>query len=91
MDIDILLPEIKEDENTNLFEKVQKDFLGLETNYQIASGDITRRIYLDSTASTLMMGIAHRTGENISSTLLQYSFAHALQCKNCHQNLYMGT
>ena len=41
METDILLPEIKEDENTNLFEKVQKDFLGLETNYQIASGDIT--------------------------------------------------
>jgi len=38
MEIDILIPEIKEDENTNLFEKVQKDFLGLETNYQIASG-----------------------------------------------------
>ena len=29
MEIDILIPEIKEDENTNLFEKVQKDFLGL--------------------------------------------------------------
>ena len=75
MEIDILIPEIKEEKNTNLFEKVQNDFLGLETNYQIATGEITRRIYLDSTASTLMMGIAHRTGEKF---LQHYSNTHSL-------------
>ena len=75
METDILIPELKEDINTNLFEKVQNDFLGLETNYQIATGEITRRIYLDSTASTLMMGIAHRTGEKF---LQHYSNTHSL-------------
>ena len=39
------------------------DFLGLNTRYPIASGGDSRRVYLDSTASTLMMGAAHRAVE----------------------------
>ena len=75
METDTLIHELQEIESTDLLEKVQNDFLGLETNYQIASGEITRRIYLDSTASTLMMGIAHRTGEKF---LQHYSNTHSL-------------
>ena len=75
METDILIPEIKEKETTNFLKKVQNDFLGLETNYQVASGELTRRIYLDSTASTLMMGIAQRTGEKF---LQHYSNTHSL-------------
>lgn len=43
-----------------LLEKINKDFIGLETTYTLATGETTRRIYLDSTASTLMMGAAQR-------------------------------
>ena len=43
----------------DLFQKIQEDFIGLDTMYTLADGRKTRRIYLDSTASTLMMGAAH--------------------------------
>ena len=43
-----------------LLDKIAKDFIGLETRYTLASGETRRRIYLDSTASTLMMGAAQR-------------------------------
>ncbi|MFQ6030475.1 MAG: aminotransferase class V-fold PLP-dependent enzyme, partial [Dehalococcoidia bacterium] len=35
--------------------------IGLDTTYCLADGQVTRRTYLDSTASTLMMGAAYRT------------------------------
>ncbi len=43
----------------NLLSKVAADFIGLDTVYKTADGKKSRRIYLDSTASTLMMGAAH--------------------------------
>ena len=63
MKIDSITPEIKETDSNQFLDRIRNDFLGLNTKYRIANGEETRRIYLDSTASTLMMGIAHRTSE----------------------------
>ncbi len=58
-----------------LFEKVRNDFLGLNTHYRVATGELTRRIYLDSTATTLMMGAAHAVLESFYS---HYANTHSL-------------
>ena len=63
MDTDTLIPKIKENGSIKLLHQIQNDFIGLDTKYQIVDGEEKRRIYLDSTASTHMIGIAHRTGE----------------------------
>ena len=57
-----------------LLEQVQKDFIGLDTEYQLASGVRTRRRFLDSAASTLMMRAAYRTS---STYLKHYSNTHS--------------
>ncbi len=44
---------------SEMIEKLQQSFIGLDTTYPIADGRTTRRIYLDSTASTLMLRPAH--------------------------------
>ncbi|MDP6937052.1 MAG: aminotransferase class V-fold PLP-dependent enzyme, partial [Candidatus Marinimicrobia bacterium] len=75
MENDTLLKEIRSETGASLLTKVQKDFIGLDTQYTIANGEKTRRIYLDSTASTLMMGLAYRTGE---SFLQHYANTHSL-------------
>lgn len=75
MKIDNITPEIKEKDSKQLIERIRNDFIGLNTKYCIANGEETRRIYLDSTASTLMMGIAHRTSEKF---LKHYSNTHSL-------------
>ena len=75
MEIDPIFSEIKEKDDLLLLDKIRDDFLGLNTKYHIANGEETRRIYLDSTASTLMMGIAHRTSEKF---LKHYSNTHSL-------------
>ena len=75
METDIIPPEIIENNSDHLLDKIRTDFLGLNTKYHIANGEETRRIYLDSTASTLMMGIAYRTSEKF---LKHYSNTHSL-------------
>ena len=70
-----MLTRKEEKKSEKLLNKVRSDFLGLNTKYKIANGKQTRRIYLDSTASTLMMGIAHRTSEKF---LKHYSNTHSL-------------
>ena len=75
MDTDTLIPKIKENGSIKLLHQIQNDFIGLDTKYQIVDGEEKRRIYLDSTASTLMMGIAHRTGEKF---LEHYANTHSL-------------
>ena len=75
MQTDIITPEIKEQTSENLLDRIRDDFIGLNTKYSIANGEETRRIYLDSTASTLMMGIAHRTSGKF---LKHYSNTHSL-------------
>jgi len=59
----------------DLFHLVAEDFIGLDTTYPVATGAETRRVYLDSTASTLMMGTAHRT---INVFLRHYANTHSL-------------
>ena len=63
MDPNIISSDIKQKNNSQLLKKIRDDFIGLDTKYRIANGEETRRIYLYSTASTLMMGIAHRNSE----------------------------
>jgi selenocysteine lyase/cysteine desulfurase len=58
-----------------LLHHIAADFIGLDTMYPLATGDTTRRIYLDSTASTLMMGAAHRT---VTTFLQNYANTHSL-------------
>ena len=60
MEIDTTYQDIELKTGKSLFDKVKADFIGLDTKYKLATGQITRRVYLDSTASTLMMGAAHR-------------------------------
>ncbi|MFC1583189.1 aminotransferase class V-fold PLP-dependent enzyme, partial [Candidatus Neomarinimicrobiota bacterium] len=58
-----------------LLQHIATDFIGLDTMYPTAAGSPTRRIYLDSTASTLMMGAAHRT---VTAFLKNYANTHSL-------------
>ncbi len=45
-------------QSQKMLAKLQASTIGLDVQYQLASGDTTRRIYLDSTASTLQLGLA---------------------------------
>ena len=58
-----------------LFKKIQKEFIGLDTTYTLATGKTSRRIYLDSTATTLMMKPAF---EVVSSFFHHYANTHSL-------------
>ncbi|MCH7851816.1 MAG: aminotransferase class V-fold PLP-dependent enzyme, partial [Candidatus Marinimicrobia bacterium] len=58
-----------------MLERIAADFVGLNTTYRVATGEVTRRVYLDSTASTLMMGAAYRT---VASFLEHYANTHSL-------------
>ena len=55
--------------------KIKKDFIGIDTKYTVVSGKSIKRTYLDSTASTLMMGPAHRVATEF---LNHYSNTHSL-------------
>ncbi len=58
-----------------LFERIHDDFVGLETEYPLVTGESTRRIYLDSTASTLMMQAPFRM---IGQFLEHYANTHSV-------------
>ena len=62
-----------------LLRRIKTDFLGYSTRYKLATGETTRRRYMDSTASTLMMGIAFRTAwkflEHYANTHSQLHFS----------------
>jgi Selenocysteine lyase len=75
MENEILISEENIDQHLNYLNHIRNDFLGLDTEYKIATGESTRRVYLDSTASTLMMGIAHRTSTKF---LRHYANTHSL-------------
>jgi selenocysteine lyase/cysteine desulfurase len=68
-------PELDTLRGEELFRRITGDFLGLNTTYPVATGQTTRRIYLDSTASTLMMGVAHRA---MTAFLEHYGNTHSL-------------
>ena len=74
METDLLTPQISELSGELLFQHIRSDFLGLNTEYTLATGETTSRVYLDSTASTLMMGVAHRTANEF---LRHYSNTHS--------------
>jgi len=38
-----------------LLDKISKDFIGLDTRYENAYGEVSKRIYMDSTASSLLL------------------------------------
>ena len=58
-----------------LLERIRSDFIGLNTEYLQADGQRSRRLYLDSTASTLMLGPAFRV---IEQFLEHYANTHSL-------------
>ncbi len=61
--------------NNVLFQKIQNDFIGLSTIYTLADGRKTARVYLDSTASTLMMGAAY---DMLKEFFDHYANSHSL-------------
>ena len=75
MKLPILTPETMSLQGQDLLNKIQTDFIGLDTQYKIATGERTNRIYLDTTASSLMMGVAHRSSNEF---LKHYSNTHSL-------------
>jgi len=60
---------------TSLLEKVKKDFIGLSTTYPTVDKGEIRRVYLDSTASTLMMTPAYKAMESFFN---HYANTHSL-------------
>ena len=58
----------------SLLSKIQNDFIGLDTVYTLADGSKTPRVYLDSTASTLMMGKAY---DLVEKFLDHYANSHS--------------
>ena len=60
----LLTPETMTYNGEELLNKIKDDFIGLDTKYTLVDGEKYPRIYLDSTASTLMMGVAYRHLDN---------------------------
>jgi selenocysteine lyase/cysteine desulfurase len=58
-----------------LFQKIRGDFIGLNTQYRVVSGETSTRVYLDSTATTLMMKVAHDVMEDFYK---HYANTHSL-------------
>jgi selenocysteine lyase/cysteine desulfurase len=63
------------DNSKKYFKNIQSDFIGLDTLYTRADGKKTKRVYLDSTASTLMMKAAYNA---IESFYDHYANTHSL-------------
>ena len=59
MKLPVLTPETMSLKGEELLNKIKEDFIGLDTKYTLVSGEKTKRIYLDTTASSLMMGVAY--------------------------------
>ena len=59
----------------NNLEKVKTDFIGLNTTYSTVNNKEIRRVYLDSTASTLMMKVAYKAMESFYD---HYANTHSL-------------
>ena len=75
MKLPLLTPETMSVQGEELLLKIKDDFIGLDTKYSLADGSISPRIYLDTTASSLMMGAAHRASTEF---LKHYSNTHSL-------------
>ena len=68
------MTDIIQSEN-ELLKKIKNDFIGLDTVYTLADGRKTSRVYLDSTASTLMMGPAY---DILEEFLDHYANSHSI-------------
>jgi len=75
MNPQLLTPETMTYNGEELLNKIKDDFIGLDTKYTLVDGKKYPRIYLDSTASTLMMGVAYRASRQF---LKHYSNTHSL-------------
>ena len=62
-------------EGGELLERLRASAIGLDTEYTLATGERTRRIYLDSTASTLQLGVVNDTLERF---LPYYANTHSV-------------
>ena len=67
-----------------MLEKLRASTIGLGVQYQLAGGEKTRRIYLDSTASTLQLGIAR---DIMDKYLPHYANTHS----NAHFNAKLSS
>ena len=75
MKLPLLTAETMSIQGQDLLDKIKDDFIGLNTEYKTVDDRISRRIYLDTTASSLMMGVAHRASNEF---LKHYSNTHSL-------------
>tara|TARA_X000001036_G_scaffold435472_1_gene476765 strand:+ start:8 stop:1519 length:1512 start_codon:yes stop_codon:yes gene_type:complete len=75
MKLPLLTTETMSIKGQDLLDKIKKDFIGLDTEYETVDGKVSKRIYLDTTASSLMMGVAHRASNEF---LKHYSNTHSL-------------
>jgi len=75
MKLPILTPETMSIQGKELLDKIKSDFIGLDTEYTIVNGERCKRIYLDTTASSLMMGAAYRAS---NAFLKHYANTHSL-------------
>lgn len=64
-----------------LFEKIRSDFIGLDTRYENIHGEQTRRLYLDSTASSLMFRPA---ALSTAEFMKHYSNTHSKMHHSAH-------
>jgi len=75
MKLPVLTSETMSLKGQELLDKIKSDFIGLDTEYTLVNGKTTKRIYLDTTASSLMMGVAYRASNEF---LKHYSNTHSL-------------
>ncbi|NQV29802.1 MAG: aminotransferase class V-fold PLP-dependent enzyme [Candidatus Marinimicrobia bacterium] len=64
-----------------LLDKIRSDFMGLDTQYENVQGEKTRRIYLDSTASSLMLRPAAKI---MAEFMNHYSNTHSKLHHSAH-------
>ena len=64
MKLPLLTTETMSIKGKDLLDKIKTDFIGLDTEYKTVDGKVSKRIYLDTTASSLMMGVANRASNS---------------------------
>ena len=64
-----------------LLEMIRSDFIGLDTKYETVGGQQTRRVYLDSTASSLML---RPTAQITADFMRHYSNTHSKLHHSAH-------
>ena len=75
MKLPVLTSDTMSLKGEELYNRIKHDFVGLNTKYKTANGKILNRVYLDTTASSLMMGTALRSSVEF---LKHYSNTHSL-------------